>query len=208
MIDRISGLSLFAQKLDDWTMLSWFRNRKQRETTAQNIYGSIVAQARKPDFYAKLHVPDSLEGRFEILLIHVFLATHALQAADRDYAALTTRLVELFISDIDATMRELGVSDMRVSKKMHVLTDVFYSRMHVYRDAIAGKEGDGLATVLLEHVYLDKAAHRGNARALASYMLRSARKLRALMQKNDASLNVDFAPIFNRGRPQSQPEGR
>ncbi len=188
-------------------MFSWFHNRKQQETTAQNIYGSIVAQARQPDFYAKLSVPDTLEGRFEILLIHVFLVTHTLQAADRDYGVLTTRLIELFIVDIDATMRELGVSDMRVSKKMHVLTDVFYSRMHVYRDAIAGREGDGLAAVLLEHVYQGDAARRCNARKLASYMMRSAKKLHAAAHKFDAHPVVNFAPILNRGKPQSQSEG-
>jgi len=183
-------------------MLSWFRNRRRRKATAQNFYGSIVAQARQADFCAKLHVPDSLEGRFELLVIHVFLVTNALQRAGREYGELTKNLVGLFITDVDATMRELGVSDMRVSKKMHALTDVFYSRMHVYRDALEGKGLDALASVLLEHVYLGRSARRNDSRKLASYMMRCDRKMGWDERRLEDNPTVDFAPIIGRGKSQ------
>ena len=134
-------------------MLSWFVERRHRKRTAQNLYGSIVAQTRKPAFYAELGVPDTVEGRFELLVLHVFLVLDGLRGAGAKGEALAQQLVDIFIADMDTTMRELGVGDMAVAKKMRSLADVLYERLADYREALGeSADNERLKQLLSEHL--------------------------------------------------------
>ena len=112
-------------------MFDWFYRRRHRKETAQKIYGSIVAQSRQPAFYEDLGVADSLEGRFEILVIHLFLAL-AVLPGEKEGQDLRGDLIDLFTADMDATMRELGLSDIRVPKKMRELSVALNERLSAY----------------------------------------------------------------------------
>ena len=150
-------------------MFAWFRRRRDRKQTAQNIYGSIVAQAREPDFYSVLGVPDTLEGRFEILVIHLFLASQAIGATQWSND-LPAEFIELFIADMDVTMRELGISDIRVPKKMRELSSVLHDRLQAYRAAFEKADPAALIQILKRHVCTGDGQNNAGAAALALYM--------------------------------------
>ena len=133
-------------------MLAWFTRRLQLQRTAHNIYGSIVAQARNPWFFRDLRVPDTLEGRFEILVLHVYLILDRLPA-DEVGEPLRQALVDKFFDDMDVIHRELGVSDLRVPKKMYRTAGVFYERLDTYARAFSDKDEQELESLVADCIY-------------------------------------------------------
>ena len=98
-------------------MLAWLRQRRDRRRTARSLYGSIVTQARSSGLYATLGVPDTHEGRFEIIVLHLVLVLRRLaregERAERSGRALT----EAFVVDLDDTLREMTVGDLAVPRQ-------------------------------------------------------------------------------------------
>lgn len=85
---------------------------------ARRLYAAIVAQTRLAPFYAGMGVPDTLEGRFVVLILHHFALLHRLRREGEEALPLAQELVDLFSQDMDAVYRELGVSDLKVPKKV------------------------------------------------------------------------------------------
>ncbi len=129
-------------------MLKWLTGRNETQLAAQRLYDAIVAQSRLPAFYLRHGVPDTVTGRFEMIVVHMFLVLERLQAEqgeDSDRSAqLGQALNEAFIGDMDSAMREMGVADVRVGKRMHQAAGAFFGRLMAYRKAIgtAGTRGD------------------------------------------------------------------
>lgn len=135
-------------------MLAWFTNRRQLRQTAHKLYGSIVAQAREPWFYRQLNVPDTLECRFEILVLHVYVVLDRLQS-DEECEPLAQALVDGFFHDMDVIHRELGVADLKVPKKMHGTAGVFYERLDNYAKTYSGASDQTVAALLASCVFPD-----------------------------------------------------
>src|SRR5215469_8767183 len=102
-------------------ILPWFRRNTQARTIAA-LYGAIVAQARSPSFYADYGVPDTVEGRFDLLVLHLVLVLHRLGHQQEKGAAklrdLGQGLFDAFCADLYANLREMGTGDLAVPKKM------------------------------------------------------------------------------------------
>lgn len=151
-------------------MLKWLSRRAERVQYAQNLYGSIVAMTKAPALYRNLKVPDSLEKRFELLMLHMYLFLERLNLDGQDTGKLRQRLVNRFIADMEDATRQSGVGDLAVPKKMRKLSGVFSARMQEYKEATADGSGRALRTTL-EYYFFDgdKDAKR-QARALADYV--------------------------------------
>lgn len=131
----------------------------------------MVDQARQPAFYADLGVADQLEGRFDLLVLHLHLVVRRLSASEEPRAAQRAQaLFDTFFHDMDRTLRAMGVGDMSVGKKVKDMVRAYYGRCAVYEEALAG-DGD-LVDALIRNVYAgaDVAAH---ARRLADYTERA-----------------------------------
>lgn len=129
-------------------MLSWLRTRQAGRQKAAEIYGAVVAQARHPAFFAGAGVPDTPEGRYELIVLHLFLVLERLRGAG-DAAVEPSRLViETFVTDMDDQMREMGVSDLAVPKKVKRAAALFYERSEAYRMALGEGTPDALAVAL------------------------------------------------------------
>jgi cytochrome b pre-mRNA-processing protein 3 len=145
----------------DTNMLKWLTGRKETQFAAQRLYDAIVAQSRLPVFYLRHGVPDTVTGRFEMIVVHMFLVLERLQVepgegSDRA-AQLGQALNEAFIGDMDSAMREMGVADVRVGKRMHQAAGAFFGRLMAYRKAIEtspaqGYSKDSLADALARNV--------------------------------------------------------
>lgn len=145
-------------------MLKWLTGRKDTQVAAQRLYDAIVAQSRLPIFYLRHGVPDTVTGRFEMIVVHMFLVLERLQAepaenADRA-AQLGQALNEAFIGDMDSAMREMGVADVRVGKRMHQAAGAFFGRLMAYRKAVETPQpecdqADPLADAIARNVLAD-----------------------------------------------------
>lgn len=118
-----------------------WKRLKDRENpqllAADRLHQSAVAAARKPKLYAEMGVPDTIEGRFESLTLHVILLLERLDQAGPQAADLRQALFDTFISQLDGAMREMGVADLSMGKRMRTLGEAFYGRAAAYKAAFA-----------------------------------------------------------------------
>jgi cytochrome b pre-mRNA-processing protein 3 len=143
-------------------------------------------------------VPDTIDGRFDLLTLHAFLVLDALKSQEDIGSKLGTELVSVIFAGFDEALRELGVGDLGISRRMKALAGAFYGRLEAYR---AADNADQLAPVLLRNLYRGEAARTHEAGVLAHYML-SARQ--HLMDHAAGLLEgtCDFGPLPN---PESKP---
>jgi len=144
-----------------------------------SLYGTCVAQARQPIFYADLHAPDTVYGRFDLLILHVLLVIQRL----REHTKETQQLFDILFADMDKNLREMGVSDIRIAKKMKPLLSAFYGRAKVYEEALA-TEDDKLAEALRRNIYGEAPATSDDVRRLTTY-IRHAHTMLATQNTND-----------------------
>jgi cytochrome b pre-mRNA-processing protein 3 len=101
------------------------------ETDARRLYGAIVAAARQERFYADWGVPDTLDGRFDMICLHMYLALSTLRGKEQ----LRQKLTDDFFADMDRSLREMGVGDLSVGKKVRKMAEAFYGRITAYEAA-------------------------------------------------------------------------
>ncbi len=174
-------------------MFRLFRPRFH-DATIDSLYGVIVAQARVPDFYEEFGVADSVEGRFELIVLHLALVTRRLGREDKG-AALSRALVDRFGRDMDDNLREMGVSDVTVPKKMKRMFEALYGRSRVYRRALDETGLQALEAALARNVFGGRARERpGAAAQLAAYVRRAARELDAVDGRQILAGQLAFPP--------------
>lgn len=158
-------------------MFNLFRSASTRRTI-ERLYGGIVAQSRRADFYTALGVPDTLEGRFEMVVLHTFLLCHRLKAGGAVERALSQDVFDAFVADMDRTLREIGVGDLSVPKKMKKIGAAFYGRAAAYDAALAESGDDALAQALARNILeQDGAAPTPQSAALARYVRNAVAEL-------------------------------
>jgi cytochrome b pre-mRNA-processing protein 3 len=133
--------------------------------TIEAIYGMIVTQAREPSFYRSLGVPDTVNGRFDLLVLHLWLVLRRLRSAAEARNA-SQALFDRFCDDMDANLREMGVGDLTVPKRMQAFGEAFYGRAAAY-DAAFDAGGDAPAKALCKNILNGEGME--NARRLATY---------------------------------------
>jgi len=109
--------------------------RKSETSAARRLYDSAVAQGRQPTLYAQMGAPDTAEGRYEILTLHVILLIDRLKGDGPVAARLRQGVFDVYLSDLDAALREMGVGDLAVGKRMRKLGETFYGRARAHDDA-------------------------------------------------------------------------
>jgi cytochrome b pre-mRNA-processing protein 3 len=135
--------------------------------TIEAIYGMIVTQAREPIFYRDLGVSDTVNGRFDLLLLHLWLTLRRLRTVDGGQD-LSQALFDRFCEDMDDNLREMGVGDQTVPKRMRAFGEAFYGRTRAYDQAV--DEGiEALASAIRKNIL--NGADTGHARRLAAYAL-------------------------------------
>ncbi len=137
---------------------------------AHNLYRSLVEQSRRPGFYEYLGVPDTLDGRFEMVAIHAFLVLRALKGkAGEPVQELAERVVEVMFADMDQTLREMGVGDLGVGKRVKMMASSFYGRIAAYDAGLAGEPGV-LEEALRRNLYGTSPVDDDTVRAMAEYV--------------------------------------
>lgn len=154
-----------------------FRAKGAHEA-ATILYGALVAQARRPEFYRGLAVPDTIDGRFEMIAVHAFLVLRQLRVDGPSAAPVAQALFDHMFSDFDRSFRELGAGDLGVGRRVKTLAKRFYGRLAAYgRGLDAGDEE--LVEALARNAYADTPAGRAQLVAMAGYLRREAASIAA-----------------------------
>ncbi len=130
------------------------RRRARRETgaVAARLYTAAVAQARAPAFY-EAGVPDTIDGRFDLLMLHLFLLMRRLRRDGAPGAALTQALFDTAFDDMDRTLREMGVGDLGVPRRIKAMARAFYGRAAAYDAALDAHGDSDLRTALGRNLF-------------------------------------------------------
>ncbi len=171
-------------------MLGFVRPRRH-ERVAHELYCAAVAAARAPFFYRELGVPDTLDGRFDLVGLHTFLLIRRLQGVPRSGPALAQAVFDAMFSDMDLNLREMGVGDLGVGKRVRAMWEAFHGRAAAYRAPIAAGDAAGLAAALSRNVWRDPQALAPASR-LATIALAQDRHLTAQDNSVLARGQADF----------------
>ena len=125
-----------------------FRRTRCRDN-AVSLYDIIVAQSRKPEFYLHCGVPDTVDGRFDMIVLHAFVVLRSLKDCHRKTAEA---LLEVIFDDMDRSLREMGVGDLGVSRRVKLMAKALYGRITAYEEALDG-DGTMLAEALRRNLY-------------------------------------------------------
>lgn len=165
-------------------MLNALRRSAQFRALSAQLESQISARSRAPVFYAALAVPDTIDGRFDMLALHAALV---LECVEGDVAQA---LVDTIFVSFDEALRQQGAGDMGMSRRMKKMAEAFFGRMHAYRDA---REAGALEAAIARNIYRGEG---GDAAALAEYVLSA----RAHVAKSDVAGGVvDFGPLPTKG---------
>ena len=159
----------------DAMILRLFR-RRFHPATIHTLYGAIVAQARRSEFYEEIGAADTVEGRFDMIVLHLVLVLRRIEREPQG-AALGRALVDAFGRDMDHNLREMGVGDLAVPKQMKRMMEAFHGRARSYASALSGADPTALERALARNVFGGDGAP-GVAR-LAAYVRRAAGQLDA-----------------------------
>ncbi|HPF78256.1 MAG TPA: ubiquinol-cytochrome C chaperone family protein [Alphaproteobacteria bacterium] len=166
-------------------MFTYFRQRRERKAKAADLYAKAVAQARLPVFYEDYHVPDSVDGRFEMISLHCYLLMRVLQAAGDK--KISQALFDVFFVTMDRSLREMGVGDLGVPKHMKRMMQGFNGRANHYEAALRAGDIDDLKAAVTCNIFgTVENPDENDVNALAGYIMECAKKTTA---------QGDFAPI-------------
>jgi cytochrome b pre-mRNA-processing protein 3 len=178
-----------------WFRSLWPDGERSGRRHAYELYRTLVNAARTPVFYRDLGVPDTPEGRFEMVGLHVALAVRRLRAAGPPAAALGQELFDLMFADMDESLRHLGVGDLKVGGHVKRFAAQFYARLNALDAAFEGEPGDRLRIMLRTNVY-----HGGGAptdrqlAALVVHLVMVEQTLRTQPTAAIASGRIALAP--------------
>lgn len=166
-------------------MLNLLRKSTARKRDGGQLYEQLVVRARAPLFFRDFGVADNIDGRFDMVVLHAWLALAALKAEGSKDAAQT--LTDAVFIGFDEAMREQGAGDMGLGRKMKAFADAFFGRLQAYQ--AADGDAEALALALARNLYRG-APVDARARALAAYMMAAPGHLAAGLPQN-----LDFGPL-------------
>jgi cytochrome b pre-mRNA-processing protein 3 len=151
-----------------------FRRNSHRDAAAR-AYAGVVAQARRPVFFAACGVPDTLDGRFELVCLHAFLYLCRLKG-EAGAAQVSQEFFDTMFADFDRSLREIGTGDLSVGRQVNRMAEAFYGRIQAYEDGLAGDDA-ALSAALSRNLYGTASATFEQIARVAAYMRREASRL-------------------------------
>lgn len=157
-----------------------FRKNKVDPAVVDRQYGILTTAARQKGFYLHAQVPDTVMGRFEMLASIMILYFRRSGKASPEAQAIAQEIVDAFFQDLDHSMRELGIGDQGVPKRMKKLASMFYGRVESYGKALETGDAEALAAALKRNFHPGSPVPELSMTVLANYMIEADRALAAL----------------------------
>jgi cytochrome b pre-mRNA-processing protein 3 len=160
-----------------------FRKKKQNQPIVDRQYASLTSAARDPFFYTDLGVPDTVMGRFEMLSIVMILFFRRTAKSNVSGQEIAQEIVDAFFQDIDHSIRELGIGDQGVPKRMKKLAGMFYGRLESYAAALDTADRDTLAEALARNIH-PQADAVPPMQGLADWMIDAEAKMSVIPEED------------------------
>jgi len=141
----------------------------RREIIAQRLYAAITSQSRRPEFYLSRGVPDSVDGRFEMVALHAFLLFRRLKGHGDKAGAVAQAVYDVMFSDFDASVRELGAQDLGVGRRIKFMTEALNGRIAAYEAGLAGGPSE-LELALKRNLYGTTEPHDDVLKRMVDYV--------------------------------------
>jgi cytochrome b pre-mRNA-processing protein 3 len=166
----------------------------KRNEVAERLYDAIVAQARQPAFYANYGVPDTVDGRFEMISLHMFLVLHRLKREGPAAAELAQDLFDTMFDDMDRSLREMGAGDLGVGKRVRAMGEGLYGRIAAYEAGLAAGDAE-LTEALRRNLFGTVESTLVVAGPLCAYIRAAAAILAEQPAASLACGTVRFPPV-------------
>jgi cytochrome b pre-mRNA-processing protein 3 len=157
-------------------MVTSFARRKSNYDAAAVAYARVVEQARQLMFFRDYGVPDTLDGRFELICLHAFLYLHRLKAERPRSTGLSQAFFNTMFADLDRALREMGTGDLSVGKHVKRMARGFYGRIRAYQEGIE-LDDSALGAALERNLYGTVPGAGPGIGAMAEYVRRSVGEL-------------------------------
>jgi cytochrome b pre-mRNA-processing protein 3 len=164
--------------------------RRRRVGTIPSVYGAIVAQARTPFFYLGYRVPDTIDGRLGMIVLHLALLLRRLVAEGAEMRDFGQRVFDRFCQDMDDNLREMGVGDLAVPQQMRRIGESFYGQVVAYDRALTSADANVLEAALGRNIF--GAPSAAGAAQLALYVREAARRLAEIETASIMNGELDF----------------
>jgi len=169
--------------------------RSALKDQAHAIYLAAVKQARQEPFYAACGVPDTLDGRFDLIVLHVFLAMRGLKEGAEAGKKLGQAVMEVMFDDMDQNLREMGVGDLSVGKKVKAMARAFYGRSQAYAEALEpGAAVGDLDAAIDRNIYGKEEPAPAQLAAMAGYVRAAAALIDQASYEAIVAGRIDFPP--------------
>ncbi len=154
-----------------------FKKKNSNQAIVDRQYAALTSAARQPGFYLHMGVPDTVMGRFEMLSAVMILYFRRTRTSDTSGQEIAQEIVDAFFQDLDHSIRELGIGDQGVPKRMKKLAGMFYGRLESYAAALDGDDAQALAAALKRNIYPQADADTPDMEMLAQWMIMASASL-------------------------------
>lgn len=166
--------------------------RGRHERTGFSLYTAAVSAARNPYFYQELGVPDTLDGRFDMVALHACVLIRRLRSLPPPGQAIAQAVFDAMFSDMDITLREMGVGDMAIARNVRAMWEAFHGRAMAYEEAMADPDPAALPLALSRNVW--RGGEAPGAQGLAQISRQMAAAIEACPASELLAGRVSFAP--------------
>jgi cytochrome b pre-mRNA-processing protein 3 len=180
--------------LEKTMIFGLFRKKNNNQAIVDRQYQALTAAARMPGLYERLNVPDTVMGRFEMLSIVMILFFRRTRSAAVSGQEIAQEIVDAFFQDIDYSIRELGIGDNSVPKRMKKLAGMFYGRLEAYSKAMDAGDATALAAALRRNIH-PQGAEAVDMSGLAQWMTAAETHLSALSEEVIATGSATLPPV-------------
>lgn len=142
------------------------------KASSARLYGTIMTQARNTDFFGRFGLPDTAQSRFAVMVLHMFLVQNRLKAEDRAGQRLCRALTEYMVGDLDRGLREQGIGDVGVIKRMKILMQGYYQQMNAYEQAFSTEDEKALEKALDHHLFVGLPTEKTRCHKAGTYVRR------------------------------------
>jgi cytochrome b pre-mRNA-processing protein 3 len=176
-------------------MFSRLFRKDPLKPVAARLYDETVAAARRPFLYGPDGAPDTVDGRFDMIVLHAVLLMRRLRQGGEGGQALSQLVFDTMFSDMDGALREMGTGDLSVGKKIKAMGEAFYGRAKAYDEALAAEDDEALSAAIARNLSEDLSGEGANERSIAV-----GRRLAAYARAADAALDAQPAEGFLEGQ--------
>ncbi len=181
------------------TMFDFLSKKKKLNISAHKLFSKVIEQSRDTFFYTDLDVEDSLDGRFDLMAIHMTLVIEKLDnnQDNADAGQIKRHLQEIMFDNLDLTLREIGVGDLGVGKKIKVMAEAFYGRMTTYQKLFKNKDVEQMSLAIGRNLYRGHDVNKIILSKISSYVYGQVTHINNQSIQDILDGNIDFMPIQN-----------